>query len=136
MNYLALAEFLQMFAPLTHLVGGEQKKSVAANALERAHADLDARLAQRYSVPLSFASLPAASQSLIKRWVFYLAIREILAAHGVVISKEENSLLSDVLEMIDDQIDEYSSGALILPGTESKPRVRTGYGELIEDEGS
>lgn len=129
MDYLTLDEFIARFDPLAHLVGGERKRKLVRDALKHAHAHLNAQLSQRYATPLPISTMPSDAQELVRRWVFYLAVRELLAMQGVVINREERSMLADVLDLIDDQIRAYTEGAKVLP-VDTKLRVRFGFAAL------
>lgn len=134
--YLTYEQFVEQFTPLSSLLGGEVKKAVARSALERAHADLDARLRLRYETPLPYATLPEPTKRLLQRWVYYLTVRELLSAQAVVLSADERaqSFLSDTLELIDEQIESYVQGARTLAGVTA--RVRTYFGTVGLDAGS
>jgi hypothetical protein len=132
MAYLTAQEFTERLAALSAITGGEHKRTLVARALEQAHAVLDAELSKRYAVPISIASAPEHTQHLLKRWAFYLAVRELLGLQGVSVSREEQPVLSEILEMVDAQVQEYSTGGALLDGVSSRSRVRVGYGELSE----
>lgn len=131
MDYLTLTEFKQRFRSLANLVGGEGKDPAARTALQHAHAHIDAQLAKRYATPLPLTQLPNDAQEMVRRWVFYLAVRELLAAHGVVINREDTSYLADLLDLVDEQIRDYTEGGRVLP-LPARSRVHVGYGTLAE----
>lgn len=133
--YLTLAEFEQRFAVLSSIVGGEHKRSLASRALEQAHAALNAELNRRYEAPIDINAVPAATAELLKRWVFYLAVRELLGLQGMVISREQQPILTDLVEMVDAQITAFVSGPAVLAGVPARTRVRIGYGTLPDSTG-
>jgi len=130
--YLTAQEFAERLTALSAITGGEQKRTLVARALEQAHAALDAELSKRYEVPIPIAGAPTHTQQLLKRWAFYFAVRELLGLQGVSVSREEQPVLSEILEMVDAQVQEYSTGGALLNGAPSRSRVRVGYGELSE----
>lgn len=130
--YLELNEFMARLPTLVSLTGGDLKRELAAQALEQAHAMLNARLTQRYETPLLFASLPPTTQSIVKRWVYYLAIRELIGIQGIAFAREEPPVLTEMFELVDLQIDQYTTGALLLEGVPARGRVRVGYAEVLD----
>jgi hypothetical protein len=79
---------------------------------------------------LTSTPFPQRTRDLLKRWAFYFAVRELLGLQGVSVSREEQPVLSEILEMVDAQVQEYSTGGALLDGVPSRSRVRVGYGEL------
>ena len=132
MNYLTLQEFLARFEPLAAIVGGERKQKLARDALRHAHAHLDAQLAKRYPTPLPLVALPSDAQEIVRRWVFYLAVRELLAMQNIVINKDELSILADAFELVDEQIREYTEGSRVLPNAGARSRIVFGFASLME----
>ena len=130
--YLTAQEFIERLTALSAITGGEHKRTLVARALEQAHAALNAELGKRYDVPIPISSVPIHTQQLLKRWAFYFGVRELLGLQGVSVSREEQPVLSEILEMVDAQVQEYCTGGARLDGVPSRSRVRVGYGELSE----
>jgi hypothetical protein len=129
MAYLTAQEFTERLTALTAITGGEHKRTLVARALEQAHAALDAELSKRYTLPIDLNEVPQRTRDLLKRWVFYFAVRELLGLQGVSVSREEQPVLSEILEMVDSQVQEYCTGSALLDGVPSRSRIRYGYGE-------
>ena len=130
--YLTAQEFAERLTALSAITGGEHKRTLVARALEQAHAALDAELGKRYTLPIDLSVVPQRTSELLKRWVFYFAVRELLGLQGVSVSREEQPVLSEVFEMVDAQVQEYCTGGALLDGVPSRSRVRVGYGEVSE----
>jgi len=130
--YLTAQEFTERLTALSAITGGEHKRTLVARALEQAHAALDAELGKRYTLPIDLSVVPQRTSELLKRWVFYFAVRELLGLQGVSVSREEQPVLSEIFEMVDAQVQEYCTGGARLDGVPSRSRVRLGYGELSE----
>ena len=130
--YLTAQEFTERLTALSAITGGEHKRTLVARALEQAHAALDAELSKRYTLPIDINAVPERTRDLLKRWAFYFGVRELLGLQGVSVSREEQPVLSEILEMVDAQVQEYSTGGALLDGVQSRGRVRVGYGELSE----
>ncbi len=130
--YLTAQEFAERLTALSAITGGEHKRTLVARALEQAHAALDAELSKRYALPIDLSALSQHTRDLLKRWAFYFAVRELLGLQGVSVSREEQPVLSEILEMVDAQVQEYCTGGALLDGVPSRSRVRFGYGELSE----
>jgi len=130
--YLTAQEFTERLTALSAITGGEHKRTLVARALEQAHAALDAELGKRYTLPIDLSVVPQRTSELLKRWVFYFAVRELLGLQGVSVSREEQPVLSEIFEMVDAQVQEYCTGGARLDGVPSRSRVRVGYGELGE----
>lgn len=125
--YLSYEEFTERFAPLSELMRAEVKERAVKAAIERAEANLHSRLSVRYDLPLNLTEISA---PIIKRFVFYLTIKELLAANAVVMAKQDGEVgfLNDVLELIEKELDNYSNGNYVLPDQSVKLRPIIGLG--------
>lgn len=128
MTYMSYDEFTARFAPLKELFKSEVREKAVNTALEQASRAIDSKLSVAYEVPIN--TTDNTTNALLKRWVFYLTLKELLASNAVVLSNPEGgvSFLSEAIEMVERELDQYATGSYSLPSVPVKLRPRIGFG--------
>jgi len=132
---LTLDEFTGYAPEIGALTGGEYLRPLASFALANAHAQLLQQLQKRYHLPASISMLPAQTQNLLKRWVYYLALRELYAMRGISYNRDEPPISEAHHETIMGEIEAYTTGGQVLQGLDPISRVKTAVVSPAQDGG-